>query len=195
MEENNNLKILLGTSDPLPEVDEEENEAMAEEAIKNYEMMEVLNSIGGDDFKIIYHTMINEIKQYPLEDQFGFCRAILSRVMQEYNFEFPVEIDLLTEDSVKQIYILIEFIEFNHLKFLSELLKPYNFDFRKGDVRTFIENNYSKLEGDIEIISRNVPGIISEFLRTYNKDDMVNWLVSRIEKSRMLILLAMKEGE
>lgn len=195
MEENNNLKILLGASDPLPEVDEEENDAMAEDAIMNYEMMEVLNSIGTDDFKVIYHTMINEIKQYQIDYQFGFCRAILSRIMQEYNFEFPVEIDLLTEDSVKQIYILIEFIEFNHLKFLSELLKPYNFDLRKGDVRTFIESNYNKLEGDIEVISRNVPGIISEFLRTYNKDDMVNWLVSRIEKSRMLILLTMKEGE
>jgi hypothetical protein len=190
-----NLKLLLGAADPVPEIDDEENDEMAEEAIKNYEMSEVLNSIGTEDFKVIYDTMMYEIKQYPLEIQFAFCRAILARIMQEYNFEFSREIDLLTEDSVNQIYILLEFIEFNNVSFLAELMKPYNFDFRKGDVRSFIESNYSKLEGDIETISRNVPEIISEFLRTYNKDDMVNWLVNRIEKSKMMVLLKMKEGE
>ena len=193
--EDNNLKILLGASDPLPEVDEEENDKMAEEAIKDYEMMEVLNAIGGDDFKIIYHIVMQEIRQYPIEDQFKFCREILYRITEEYNFEFPWSIDLLTEDSVNQIYILIEFIEFNHVKFFAELMKPYNFDFRNGNVKEFIELNYTAIERDIEVISRNVPKIISEFLRTYNKDDMVNWLVSRIEKSRMMILLTMKEGE
>jgi hypothetical protein len=193
--EQDNLKILMGTIDPLPEVDEEENDEMGEQALKQYTMLEVLNAIGEENFKEIYYTMINDIKQYPLEDQFAFCRAILARIMQVYNFEFPREIDLLTQESVQQIYILIEFIEFNNIDFLAELMKPYNFDFRKGDVRGFIETNYPRIEGDIERISRNIPEIISEFLRTYNKEDLIKWLVNRIEKSRMMVLLKMKEGE
>lgn len=193
--EQDNLKILLGSVDPLPEVDDEENDEMAEQAFKQYVMLEVLTAIGEENFKEIYYNMINEIKQYPIEEQFTFCRAILARIMQVYNFEFPREIDLLTAGAVQQIYILIEFIEFNHINFISELMKPYNFDFRKGNAKDFIELNYTKIEGDIEVISRNVPEIISEFLRTYNKEDLINWLVNRIEKSRMIILLKMKEGE
>jgi len=193
--EQDNLKILLGSVDPLPEVDDEENDEMAEQAFKQYVMLEVLTAIGEENFKEIYYNMITEIKQYPIEEQFTFCRAILARIMQVYNFEFSREIDLLTSEAVQQIYILIEFIEFNYVNFISELMKPYNFDFRKGNIKDFMEVNYIKIEGDIEVISRNVPEIISEFLRTYNKEDLINWLVSRIEKSRMIILLKMKEGE
>ena len=174
MEEQDNLKTLLGASDPLPEVDDEENEEMAEKALNQYMMLEVLSSIGQDNFKEIYNTMIYEIKQLPYEEQYAFCRAILDKIAKEYNFEFSREIDLLTIESIRQIYILIEFIEFNYVDFLSELLKPYNFDFKKGNSKDFVLSNYSRIEGDIESLSRNVPQIISEFLRTYNKDDLVN---------------------
>lgn len=195
MEDQNNLKVLLGIVDPLPEVDDEENEEMAEEAIKSYFMLEVLNAIGEENFKEIYYAMINEIQQFPMEEQFNFCRSILDKIKEVYNFGFPNQIEILTPDSVSQIYILIQFIEFNNLDFLASLMKPYNFDFRKGNIRVFLEDNYDKIERDIEILSRNVPGIISEFLRTYNKEDLINWLVNRIERSRMLVLLKIKEGE
>jgi len=195
MEDQNNLKVLLGGIDHIPEVDDEENEEMAEDAIKSYFMLEILNSIGKDNFKEIYYSMINDIRQFPIEEQFNFCRSILDKIKEEYNFEFPRQIEVLTEDSVNQIYILLQFIEFNYIDFLAEVMKPYNFDFRKGNIRDFIESNYDKIERDIEVISRNVPEIISEFLRTYNKEDLINWLVNRIEKSKMIILLNIKEGE
>lgn len=195
MEDQNSLKVLLGLIDPIPEVDDEENEDVAEDAIKSYFMLEILNSIGKENFKEIYYSMIGDIKQFSLEEQFNFCRSILDKIKEEYNFEFPRQIELLTEDSVSQIYILLQFIEFNNIDFLAELMKPYNFDFRKGNIREFIESNYDRVGGDIEVLSRNVPEIISEFLRTYNKEDLINWLVTRIEKSKMIVLMKIKEGE
>ena len=195
MEEQDNLKTLLGGIDYIPEVDDEENEEMVEDAIKSYFMLEILNSVGEENFKEVYYSMIGDIKQFPMEEQFNFCRSILDKIKEVYNFEFPRQIEVLTEDSVNQIYILLQFIEFNYIDFLAEVMKPYNFDFRKGNIRDFIESNYDKIERDIEVISRNVPEIISEFLRTYNKEDLINWLVNRIEKSKMIILLNIKEGE
>jgi len=195
MEEQDNLKTLLGGIDYIPEVDDEENEEMVEDAIKSYFMLEILNSVGEENFKEVYYSMIGDIKQFPMEEQFNFCRSILDKIKEVYNFEFPRQIEVLTEDSVNQIYILLQFIEFNYIDFLAELMKPYNFDFRKGNIREFIESNYDRIERDIEVISKNVPEIISEFLRTYNKEDFINWLVNRIEKSKMLVLLKIKEGE
>jgi len=195
MEEQDNLKTLLGGIDYIPEVDDEENEEMVEDAIKSYFMLEILNSVGEENFKEVYYSMIGDIKQFPMEEQFNFCRSILDKIKEVYNFEFPRQIEVLTEDSVNQIYILLQFIEFNYIDFLAELMKPYNFDFRKGNNREFIESNYDRIERDIEVISKNVPEIISEFLRTYNKEDFINWLVNRIEKSKMLVLLKIKEGE
>ncbi len=195
MEDQNSLKVLLGGIDYIPEVDDEENEEMVEDAIKSYFMLEILNSVGEENFKEVYYSMIGDIKQFPMEEQFNFCRSILDKIKEVYNFEFPRQIEVLTEDSVNQIYILLQFIEFNYIDFLAELMKPYNFDFRKGNIREFIESNYDRIERDIEVISKNVPEIISEFLRTYNKEDFINWLVNRIEKSKMLVLLKIKEGE
>ena len=57
--EQDNLKILLGSVDPLPEVDDEENDEMAEQAFKQYVMLEVLTAIGEENFKEIYYNMIN----------------------------------------------------------------------------------------------------------------------------------------
>ncbi len=60
MEDQNNLKVLLGGIDHIPEVDDEENEEMAEDAIKSYFMLEILNSIGKDNFKEIYYSIFSK---------------------------------------------------------------------------------------------------------------------------------------
>jgi len=53
MEEQDNLKTLLGGIDYIPEVDDEENEEMVEDAIKSYFMLEILNSVGEENLVIL----------------------------------------------------------------------------------------------------------------------------------------------
>jgi len=186
------LKALLGT------VEEEESEEYYDEypeeiAFKRYDFIELLNAVGTPDFKSMYQNILNT--DFSVLDRRILAREIVDRIEEVYDIVLylPEEPD---PQEVASIFKFIKFIEFDYIDFIADIWKFMNVDLRT-DIRDFCISNSDRIISviDEQIETHFLPQIISEFLRTYNKDDMISLFINLTEKSRMLIEAKIREGE
>lgn len=191
-----NLDILLGSSIPLPEVEDDLENDLENTAETRYEFEEVLDKIGKDDFKEVYLVFKNSIIQRDFDNQVVFCKKILERLHKIYNIEFAEIIYFNSKEDITNLYIFLEFIEYNSIHFFSDVWRFLNVDLRKIDIDDYCIKNEDIIMKEIsdQLETHNLPGLISEFLRTYNKSDLINLFVKISKKNKMLILMRILGG-
>lgn len=192
-----NIEILAGMSLPLPEQDDPDQNQLNDEASIEYDGMEVVSAIGQPVFKEIYTLFINDLKQQEIVDQRRLCLDILSKVKEVYDYSFLPFPNLDTQLDMNDVYDLIKFLNFDHVEFLADIWRYLKVDLKTIAIKKFCYENSDRIVSELEeqIKSRDLSRLVSLFLRTYIKDDLIDWFVDSTEKNRMLIYLRILEGD
>lgn len=197
MKEDKYLKTLVANSTTMPEYNEDEDtENPIEDAEVEADCVDLLEHIGEEDFKSIYDNVIFNIRKQPIEKQITVCNNILLRIEQVYDFTFMRKLHIESKPDVIKVYKLIEFLEFNYVKIIAELLFGLIEDLRNIDFVKFYEENWKTIQNRIQILM--ISELISEFLRTNNKENLIAFLSDRTEKKKIPIMasiLLKKERE
>lgn len=194
----NYIKTLIFNTTYIPTL---QNDLDTENPIENAEaeadMIDILDKIGTDQFRNVYLESMKSVRELSLDKQALFCVDILNRIEDVYNFEFHRKIYPYSKLDINNVYKLVEFIEFKHLLFLYKLLSGLIIDLRKIDLRFFYESNWKEIQ--TRILNIEARELVKEFLRTNNKENLINFLIRITEKERVEItcVLMMKniEGE
>jgi len=188
MDEND--KILITASILQPELDPEEG-ADYEDAIIRYEFAEFVDSFGSGDFFAIYMNMINDVKDQSVENQINLVDACLEKVKEIYEFEFPEVLPRENQLDLDDIYQFLRFLEFEHVDFLAAVWKDTDKDLRKIDVGNFCNKNKIQMMDIVENQCDNFDESqsIYLFLRTYNRDKMIEFISDKTEQAKMMIVL------
>jgi hypothetical protein len=191
-----NLQILAGSSIPLPEQDDPDQIKLGIESSVEYDGAEIVSAIGSSEFKEIFTLFIKNIQTQEIVNQRRLCLAILEKVKEVYEFEFLPTPELEHQLQMNNVYDLIKFLNYDYVDFFGDVWRYLKTDLKKVDIDRFCVNNGDKIINEIEdqLNSRDLSEMVSLFLRTYNKDNLIDWFIKSTEKKRMLIYLRiMKE--
>jgi len=190
-----NLLVLAGSSLPLPEQDDPDLIQLNYDATIEYDGMELVDSIGTPEFKETYLSVINTIKEQPIVDQRRICLNILKQVKKSYEYEFLPFPDLNNQLQLNNVYDLIKFLNYEYVDFFGDVWKYLKTNLKKVNIKQFCEKNSEKIIIEIEdqLNSRDLSEMVSLFLRTYIKDELISWFIESTEKRRMLIYLRTME--
>jgi len=192
------IELISSYVDPSPEVNSDITQyGYTDILFPRYIMIEFVDSIGSDDFKEVYFTFINDIKQLDFWAQQTLCQAILIKVFDLYDFEFPTTVVFDTKYQLNQVYNLIKFLEFDNVTFAGNVWKSLGVDPSKIALDRYCFDNMDLVLTEItnQIETYEFDQLISEFLRTYIKDKMIEWFVSITEKNLPLVKLRIYEQE
>jgi hypothetical protein len=182
-------KILLGNSLPLPEEDlddYQEDELAEEDALRQYYFQIIVSAMGKDDFKNEFLSVFDIMqRENDYEKQKMLCIAMMEKVNEIYDFEFNENIDFTSEQEIEEFYEFVKFYEYDHEDFLVRVWKFVTDRFPK-DLDTFIEKSENNIILEIEdqIDSFNYNGMITQFLGTNTRTNMIQWFR---EKSKRII--------
>jgi len=188
-------KILIGESIPLEEVDDEESNLndMIPVAELNADLTTIINYFGTEEFKGLYLNLYNEIRSFELEKQRELCEKLIIKISENYNFEFFPQLTFDNKNDTEEFFKFIEFLEYDYIDFLSEIISGLDLELLKKDINEFLTLNWNQLVLKINSYQKNE--IISKFLRTNNKEGLYDFIRSRLEKDKMLVILNSLERE
>jgi hypothetical protein len=198
MFEDRDIKILLGNSIVEEEVDYDDAEVeselgypVEEEALKEFYYATITNNIGKPDFREHYLSVIRFAQQYTLESQQGLTNSILEQIQKIYDFEPSRKFEPINYDEINEVYKFIEFLEYDHEDFVVEVwsfLKP---ETNSLQLEKYCEQNKYKIIFEVEeqLDSRFFPWLIADFLRTNNKENLIEWFCEKSINLKGLILL------
>lgn len=204
MFESKDLKILLGNSIKEPEVDYDDAEVQSElgypvkeEALREYFYVTITDNIGKSNFREEYFSVRPELAHYPLKEKQVLADAIIKQLKEKYDFELPINIEVNNIIELDEILELLEFIEFDHENFIVEIWSFLNPDPNSLKLQKYCEQNQDKIISEIEeyLTARRLPWMIANFLRTYNKENVINWFCEKSQNLNTLILLKLTEGD
>ena len=205
MFENRALKAVLGNSLDLPEEDMDDLRVMSqtgypyqEAALKSYYFLTILDSIRTEEFQESYNATIPVLAQnYKFADLQELCHEILRYVKERYDFIFPQTVKIEDSGDTKEVLDLIKFLEYDNEEFITNVWKYLKPEINSFQVENYCEQNGNKIISEIEEQSdtRSYPKLIADFLRTYNKDDMIEWFCEQSKRLNTAILLVLREGE
>ena len=188
-------KILIGESIPLEEVDDEESNLndMIPVAELNADLTTIINYFGTEEFKGLYLNLYNEIRSFELEKQRELCEKLIIKISENYNFEFFPQLTFDNKNDTEEFFKFIEFLEYDYVDFLSEIISGLDLELLKKDINECLSLNWNQLVLKINSYQKNE--IISKFLRTNNKEGLYDFIRSRLEKDKMLVILNSLERE
>jgi hypothetical protein len=190
-----NLLVLAGSSLPLPEQDDPDQLQLGNEASIEYDGMELVDSIGTPEFKETYFLVINDIKNQEIVDQRRICLNILKKIKEVYEYSFLPYPELDNQMDMNNVYDLIKFLNYDYMDIFGDIWRYLRVDLKKLDVKKFCEKNSDKIIIELEdqLNSRDLSEMVSLFLRTYNKYNLIDWFIKSTEKNKMLIYLRSME--
>jgi len=204
MFESADLKVLLGNSIELPEMDYDDEEVnselghpVEEEALKEYFFITITGNIGKKDFKEEYLSVLPDVMGYSTEHRQMLAESILKQIKQEYDYIPSLNVDTNNEMEVDNVLKFIQFIEYDHEDFIIEVWTFLNPETNPFQVEKYCEQNKQKIIDEIEeqLSSRDFPWLIADFLRTYNKEDITTWFCNKSKNLRSAILLKLIQGD
>ncbi len=194
-------KILLGNSIPMPEADMDDNESEINdevEALHCYWYNVMLDNLGIKDFKPNYLSVKNQIlNECSLNDQRELCKRILQKIKLIYGFVFYKTIDFNNPDEIQEFFDFIEFLEYDNEKFITDVWMFLDTNLSGLSIEEFCKRNSNQIINEIEeqIDSNSFNELITIFLRTYNKSNIIEWFLKKSEDNKTTILLRMMEGD
>jgi len=181
-------EILIGNLITPPEmdndqIDEDRRQLRAIYESTSYALIE--ESMNTRDFFYVYGVLKNDILDRSIDLKRIFIGKYLDRMEEVYEFAFGTTPIYDTKREIEEMFKFIEFVEYDNVKFLS-----YVWSYLDGiitvDINKYVREN-SKIVID-EITNQvnlmvTVNENISEFLRTYDKEGLMNWFIDRSERS------------
>lgn len=205
MFEDRAMKALLGNSLNLPEEDMDDLRVKSqtgypyeEAALKSYYFLTILDSIRTGEFQESYNATIPLLRrEYEFDDLQELCHGVMRYIKERYDFIPPENIDIEDEGDTDDVIKFIKFLEYENEEFIVNVWKYLKPETNSIQFKKYCEQNGNKIIAEIEEQSdtRSYPKLISDFLRTYNKDDMIEWFCEQSERLNTAILLGIKEGE
>jgi len=203
MFEERDLKVMLGNSIREDEVDYDDAEVASqlgypveEEALREYYYVTITDAIGKPDFREDYLAVIKFVQQFELESQQMLSESIMNQIKQVYDFVPSRKYPAINHEEIYEIYKFIEFIEYDHQDFIVEVWSFLNPETNSLQVEKYCEQNKHKIISEIEeqLKSQFFPWLITDFLRTNNKENLIQWFCEKSINLRSSILLSiMKE--
>jgi len=202
MFEDRDLQILLGNSIEEPETDYDDADAQSElgypveeEALREYYYVTITDHIGKPDFREHYLSVIRFVQQYSLISQIILANSILEQIEKVYDHVPSISFDPNSYEEINEVYKFIEFIEYDHEDFVVEVWSFLNPETNSFQVEKYCEQNKHKIVSEIEeqLKSRFFPWLIADFLRTYNKDNIIEWFCEKSKNLRTLIFLSLSK--
>jgi hypothetical protein len=197
-------KILLGNSIPMPEADLDDSSTesdlgfpVEESALMQYYFESITNHIGKPDFKSEYLTVKSQIlTNYDFKDQRVLAEVILRKVEEEMGYIPSPTFDIYSFEAIDDVYKFIEFLEYDHEEFISTTWKFLNPDIDKLDIDNYCKTNSDKIMREIEeqIDANDYTWLIANFLRTNNKEDLIEWFCNKSKNLITLIKIRILEG-
>jgi hypothetical protein len=178
---------------PLLEDEEEDDRDFPEEVDFKDSCLEILKSIGTEDFKNNWSIFSNKIFSSNIKSQILFCKDLLTKIDEVYDF-VPLTVKLDSIEDLKKLYDFVVFLEYNHLSLLSELFYFLEIPVNKVlDYKILFSTLWTKISQFLDQF-KSENEIVTEFLRTYMKENFVNYLEKVVEKEKteISIILAMK---
>jgi len=191
-----NIKTLIKQATPTLELEEDDDIDLIDKAGKEYDNNHLLDSIGKENFNEIYSNCFIYIKQYTLEEKLELGRQIIQRVQEIYNFTFIDLIDCTSESDFDKVLQFLEWLEYDNIEFLSELLIYLNIDFKIELTKGLFLNHWNKIETFIFEKYRYYNYFQRKFLQENNKDNIIDFCIKNIKKNKTLIIEEiLKKGE
>lgn len=192
-------EILIGRSIPLDEVDDDESnlDDLIPIAEIDADFSDIINHIGTEEFKFIFLNLFDEIMNLSFEKKRELCQKLTDKVFEVYNFEFSPLLSFDEEKDIDVFFKFIEFLEYDYLDIIAEIISGLDIDLLKKDTNKFLKQNIYKIYNNINklISNKNINVLISIFLRTNNKEELLSFLESRMNRDKMLIILTSLQGE
>jgi hypothetical protein len=189
-------KTLIGDSIPLMEVDDEESDLdydLISKAEINADFSILVNKFGEDEFKSLFLNLINEIKILSFEDQRILCQKLLKNFTYLFDFNFFPQLSFDNIDDIDDFYKFICFLNYDYIDFLATIISGLDFELLKKDINVFLTLNWIIINERINNYQESE--IISKFLRTNNKEGLFEFISSRLQKDKMLVILNSLERE
>jgi len=197
-------KILLGNSVTPPEIDLDDAAVESEvglpteeSALMQYYFESISGSIGKSDFKQEFLAVKNQvISDYDLRQQRVLADAIMNKISEIYDYEPTENFDINDIEELYEVYSLVEFLEYDNEDFITTTWQFLNPDINKLDVYKYCRTNSDKIITEIEeqLQTKDLPWLISDFLRTNNKENIIEWFCEASKELVPLIKIRILEG-
>jgi hypothetical protein len=195
MSEKTQIALLSGFLE-VPEYDDSEDmDDVEDEAIFKSSMLEIIEVIGEDDFKVTFLEFINDINLQPFKNKTEFCIEVLEKINEVYEFTFPVVVEFLSEQQYKEFKEFLAFIEYDNYRFLSFVWQFINVDIMKINIQQFADENADKIIKEVEEQSQvHVQNnMITIFIRTHFREGFIKWFTKSSEKNKVEIAALIME--
>jgi hypothetical protein len=190
------VEILIGGSTTPPEMDNYSEDEDMRTLISIYESSsyDILEQMNKESFYDTYNVLKTDITN--LSEYEGlevlvkvFIDKYLDRMLEIYEFEFsPVPV-YDTVSAIDKMFKFIEFVEFDNINFL-KYVWGYLDNILSVNIENYVRDNEEVI---IEEITNQVNLLqslnenISEFLRTYDKEGLLNWFINRSKRYKFEI--------
>lgn len=205
MFDSESLKVLCGNSIEEPELEYDDAQVASdtgfpvqEEASREYDFTTITDNMNQPDFKENYLEAMKQIRKLSLQKQQILAFAIIQKMPVKYDFQFSITFDpFYSLEDVYELYRFIEFVEYDHEKFITNVWKLLNPDTNSFQVEKFCEHNIPKIISEIEeqLETHEYSELIADFLRTYNKDKLIEWFCEKSKNLRTSILITLIRKE
>lgn len=207
MNNDESLKIMLGNSIELPEMDYDDDAVnsetgypVEESALKEYYFSIVTTNMGLLTFKENYLSVKPHIRKLSIEDQMLLVNSILQLMPEKYNFEFSINLDPVNQDDINELYKFIEFIEYDHEKAICSVWKYLNLTESEVfylQIENLCQKYIDKIISEINehADDYNYSEMIKDFLRTYNKEDFMEWFCDKSKVVKTSIILTLRKEQ
>jgi len=181
---------------PEFDADEVDIEARQQDAIYQSSKIDIQDQLNTTDFKDTWIILRNDIQNRTLKLQRIFSEQTLDKIFEIYDFSFPAKIELDSTYELRDFYDFLEFLEYNNERFIGyvwKFLKPINL--MRFDIDNFCRENSDKVVSEIEEQLEIHPqiGLITTFLRSYEKDNLINWFIDRTNRYKINITVSIFE--
>lgn len=188
-------EILVGGSTMPPEMDNFAEDQDAKDLISIYEssVYDILDQMNKETFFDTYTILKDDITSMSEYEGFEilvkvFVDKYLDKMSEIYEFEFsPIPI-YDTDIKIREMFEFIEFVEFANVKVLKYVWR-YLDDILEVDIEKYVRSNekviIEEITNQTNLLKLNEN--ISEFLRTYDKEGLMNWFINRSERNKYQI--------
>jgi hypothetical protein len=162
------------------DADEEQLEHNYEKACYESSKIEIIDSVGANNFQDVWLTLKDDIQFETIKLQRIFSEQILDKIFEVYDFSFPDIISLETQYELDDFYQFLQFFEYENTKFL---IYVWSFlgqkNLMKLDIESFCKNNTNVIIKEIgeQLELHPQPKLTNIFLRSCYKEKIIEWFI------------------
>ena len=179
--------LIAGQITP-PEIDNDQEDEDLRSLMSIYESssINILGKMNTSEFYNVYNVLKNDIMMMSDHLKHVFISKYLDKMSVLYEFEFSMTPTYGTRDKIEMMFRFIEFVEYDHITFLAYVWK-YLDPIENVKIDKYVKENEETIIEEITNQTNLLVTLtenVSEFLRTYNKEGLLEWFANRSKRSK-----------